>query len=128
MNPIYCSKKTGNSSHCSELAVYNGKFISKDNPIDGKVKWYPRCKEHRTTSTAKKVWVEDKVIDQSLVVSQTLGKLRDYIGKPVHSSFHRQNGLTLIGVYIKALGIMCQNTKTKKWLYVYSHQIRDFNI
>lgn len=59
--------------------------------------------------------------------SESLGNvnrfLNDLVGKDVFSKWHR-NTHSFIGKYLKENGgIMCQNEHTKKWKFVYYHEI-----
>lgn len=118
----YCDKKSGNSSHCSKLATFQCKKQSKDNP-NGDIKFCFRCEEHKNSSTANQKIIDSIPFEQEEKLKKVFLYLNSLIGKEVFSSWHRNN-YGFIGKYLKPNGgIMCQNDKTKKYKFIYYHEI-----
>ena len=127
MNILYCDKKLSNTGTCVHLATYKSKFITKKNKDNGQITTHHRCDQHKTTSTVHTIWLSSEPITQYFEIDNIITTLKTYIGKEITSSWHR-NKYPLIGKFIKDCGIMCLEDKTKKWVYVYYHQIVDFPI
>ena len=120
MKLIYCDKKCSNNATCSNIAKYKVELCGKD--VTRSRAGY-RCEEHRLTTTVNCHVNRDNIaaIDQNRTHYEVNNFLRGYIGKPVPNKLHNN----VIGKYVKDNGgIMCFNEKTKKWKYVYYHQIK----
>jgi len=121
----YCDKRIGNGkAHCSCVATYQVKLCSKgDNDIIKiKSELGYRCNEHKTSSTVNKKVYEYHTLDQSYELQKVNEFLRSLLGKLINSKWQRESGLEV--KYLKENGgVMCQHHITKKWKYVYSHEI-----
>lgn len=118
----YCDKKSVNSSHCSNLAAYQCKRQSKDNS-NGEIKFCFRCNDHKNSSTANQKIIDSAPFEQEEKIKKVFLYLNSLIGKEVFSYWHRNN-YGLIGKYLKPNGgIMTQNEKTKKYKFIYYHEI-----
>lgn len=118
----YCDKKSGNYSHCANLATYQCKKQSKDNP-NGEVKFCFRCEKHKNSSTANQKIIDSVPFEQEENLKKVFLCLNSLIGKDVFSKWHR-NKNSFIAKYVKPNGgVMCQNEYTGKWKFVYYHEI-----
>lgn len=116
----YCDKKLSNSGTCSRLAAYSCTATSKA----GNTRNHLRCFEHRFTPTVHSIVDRETVkeFNQSTEIEKVSEFLRSFIGKEVHSKWHRTIK-PFIGVYIKNNGsIMCKDHKDQ-WRLVFYHQI-----
>ncbi len=119
----YCDTKLSDISGCGSLAAYKVKLASRKNESETTetVSAY-RCEHHKGTGTNSKKVIELIPFDQFANIRQVNEFMRSIVGKEIVSKFHSANGLKVI--YLKDNGgIMCQQPITKKWKFVYSHQI-----
>lgn len=120
----YCQKRSGNTARCSELATTIVSLCSKHQhpeTNDGMEKNH-RCDEHAKTPTVGKRVFDSEPLDQSEEIKQMNNFLHSLIGKKIHSQAHTAK--ELIVKYVKPNGgVMCLQPITKKWKFVYYHQI-----
>ncbi len=115
----YCSCKMSNTGTCAKLATHKTKLKSENTGIESFV-W--RCDEHTQKSTANKKYVGYELFDQSEAHRKVNEYLTSLIGKRIKSKMHTARELEV--KYLKDNGgVMCFQPHSKKWKYVYYHQI-----
>lgn len=121
----YCNKKMGNHSKCGQIATFYSTLRKKGDTLSADPSHYsivPRCKEHANHSTNGKVVCNISPYNQLAQVAIICEHLENYIGRAIPNKRHNCEP---IGKYIieNKCGIMCQNPKNGKWLFLYYHQI-----
>lgn len=123
----YCQSRSSNTGHCAEIAAHTVTLITRNNKENGEKRTERRCEKHKNKGTTKKCVIDSKTLDQSELYGQVNRFLNSLIGKNIVSSYHPVTyQYPFIGKYLKDNGgIMCYNDHTKKWKFVYYHQIQN---
>lgn len=118
----YCGCKR-NTGRCANVAVFKVKLRSKKNDsITAQTDYAYRCELHRQKGTTNKKIVETEAFDQSYALQKINNFLKSLIGKTIQSTVHSAQGLQV--KYLKENGaVMCFQSITKTWKYVYYNQV-----
>lgn len=120
----YCQRKYGEHYTCSNLAVYIVKLVWRNRKCTDKIKdtVQYRCEKCKNHGTVGKKVVEQKPFDQSKELETVNIYLRSLVGRRINSSRHGASRLEV--KYLKPNGgVMCFDDYSKKWQFVYYHQI-----
>jgi hypothetical protein len=124
----YCDKRSGHSIGCAQVATFQIWLCGKgDNHVIKvhKVGGY-RCDAHKNSSTVGRKVCEAHPFDQSYQLQKVNEFLRSLIGKMIQSKWHTAKELEV--KYLKENGgVMCLQPITKKWKFVYCHEIKAIN-
>lgn len=122
INLFYCKHKMSNTSTCAHLATHKVTYVSKKNPDIIISNNAHRCYLHKLKATANKKAIRAEPFDQSENIANVNAYLTSLIGKKIKSSAHTARELTV--VFLKGNGgIMCYQSHSKKWKFVYYNQI-----
>jgi hypothetical protein len=119
----YCGCKHSNNGHCQNIATYLVKLRTRGNesPNAETVSGF-RCSEHQLSGTNGKKVIEVYSLDQSSALQKINEFLKSLIGTKIRATVHSAKELEV--KYLKENGaVMCFQPITKKWKYVYYHQV-----
>lgn len=123
---LYYCQHGNKNSHCSNIATHQVRLRSKKDKsiIVMKSEWQYRCDNHKNTGTKTKRVYQIDDLDQSYTLKKINDFLISLIGKRIKSNAHTARELEV--KYLKSNGgVMCYQSHSKKWKFVYYEQIQE---